>query len=129
MFRPFAITLFAVAACGLVPVAARADSASETVTAMTHANLAAAASDINGVHMHLHHALNCIVGPNGNGFDGKELNPCANAGRGAIPDTTDAAKKKSLEAAADKLRAGLAATDLKTAHQIATEAGAMLKGK
>ena len=129
MFRPFAITLFAVAACGLLSVTARADSASETVTAMTHANLAAAAADINGVHMHLHHALNCLVGPNGNGFDAKELNPCANAGRGAIPDATDAAKKKTLGAAADKLRAGIASSDLKTAQQAGTDAATMLKGK
>ena len=129
MFRPFAISLFSVATCGLLSIAAHADSASETVTAMTHANLAASAADINGVHMHQHHALNCLVGPNGNGFDGKELNPCANAGRGAIPDASDAAKKKSLEAAADKLRAGIAASDLKVAQQAATDAAAMLKAK
>lgn len=129
MFRPFAIATLAIATCSLLSVTAQADSASETVTAMTHANLAAAAADINGVHMHQHHALNCLVGPNGSGFDAKELNPCANAGRGAIPDATDAAKKKSLAAAADKLRAGIASSDLKTAQQAATDAATMLKAK
>ena len=58
------------------------------------------------VHAHLHHTLNCLVGPNGMDFDKDALNPCKNAGNGAIPDTTDAAKQKALEAAADKARAG-----------------------
>jgi hypothetical protein len=112
------------------PQTALADaSASETVTAATHADLAAQSADIKGVHTHLHHVLNCLVGPNGNGFDAKELNPCANAGNGAIPDTTDAAKQKLLNAAADKARAGIVAADLKTAQADAREASALLKRK
>jgi hypothetical protein len=105
-----------------------ADAASETVTAATHAELAAGASDLNGVHTHLHHALNCLVGPGGPGFDAKELNPCAQNGKGAIPDTSDAANKSSLEAAAEKVRAGLAASDIKAAKADASAAGSMLKG-
>src|SRR2546423_1794048 len=92
--------------------AAFADAASEVVTAATHASLAAGAADIAGVHTHLHHALNCLVGPKGDGFDAKELNPCAQGGSGAIPDTTDAARKSSLEAAAAKARSGIAANDM-----------------
>src|SRR6476646_9621049 len=78
---------------GLAATSALADASSETVTAATHAGLAAGASDLAGVHTHLHHALNCLVGPGGNGFDAKEMNPCAQSGKGAIPDTTDATKK------------------------------------
>jgi hypothetical protein len=104
-----------------------ADASSETVTAATHADLAAGASDLNGIHMHLHHALNCLVGPDGKGFDAKEMNPCAQSGKGAIPDTADAAKKASLEAAAEKVRAGLAATDAKAAKADASSVAAMLK--
>ena len=107
--------------------AAIADAASETVTAASHASLAAGAADIAGVHTHLHHALNCLVGPKGAGFSAKELNPCAQSGNGAIPDTTDAAKKSSLEAAAAKARAGIAATDYKTAQKDAADMAAMLK--
>ena len=55
------------------------------------------------------------------------MNPCAQSGKGAIPDTTDAAKKASLEAAAEKVRAGLAATDAKAAKADASAAGATLK--
>jgi hypothetical protein len=115
-------------AAGLALVTpALADAASETVTAATHAELAAGASDLNGVHTHLHHALNCLVGPSGQGFDAKELNPCAQSGKGAIPDTTEPAKKASLEAAAEKVRAGLAASDLKAAKADASAAGSMLR--
>ena len=81
------------------------------------------------MHSHLHHALNCLVGPGGNGFDTKELNPCAQSGKGAIPDTADAAKKKSLEVAADQARTGIAIADLKAAQKAASETAAMLKGK
>jgi len=116
-------------ALSTLPTSAWADANSETVTAATHAQLAAGASDINTVHSHLHHALNCLVGPGGNGFDTKELNPCAQSGKGAIPDTADAAKKKSLEVAADQARTGIAIADLKAAQKAATEMAAMLKGK
>lgn len=109
--------------------AARADAKSEIATAATHAELAASASDIAGTHTHLHHTLNCLVGPNGKGFDAKELNPCANNGSGAIPDTSDANKKKALEAAADKARAGIAAIDLKVAQKDATDVASMLRTK
>jgi hypothetical protein len=107
---------------------ALADGSSEIVTAATHTELAAGASDLNGVHTHLHHALNCLVGPGGKDFDAKELNPCAQSGKGAIPDTSDAAKKSSLEAAAEKVRAGLAASEMKAAKADASGAASMLKG-
>ncbi|HEY4124426.1 MAG TPA: hypothetical protein VGM36_07415 [Rhizomicrobium sp.] len=104
-----------------------ADAASEVVNAQTHAGLAAASTKIDGVHTHLHHTLNCLVGPVGDGFDAKQMNPCAQAGAGAIPDTTDAAKRKSLEAAAAKAREGIAATDFAAAQKDAADTSAMLK--
>ena len=107
--------------------ASAADVKGEIVTAETHAGLAAKATAIDGVHMHLHHTLNCLAGPNGAGYDAKQMNPCANSGNGAIPDTTDAAKKKSLEAAAAKAASGIAATDLAAAQKAASETEAMLK--
>jgi hypothetical protein len=131
MFKtlPICGALAVAALSSFAPSTALADAASETATAATHADLASQAADIKGVHTHLHHVLNCLVGPSGNGFDAKELNPCANAGKGAIPDTTDASKQKSLNAAADKARAGVMAADLKMAQQDASDASALLKGK
>ena len=116
-------------AAALLPLAAYADAASETVTAAQHAGYAAAAADIGGVHTHLHHTLNCLVGPAGDGFDKTNLNPCANAGKGAIPDEMDAAMKTSLESAAAKARAAIAETDYAKAKADAAEVQAMLTKK
>src|ERR1700761_67967 len=104
-----------------------ADLKGEIVNAQEHADYAAQSTDIDGVHMHLHHALNCLVGPNGAGFDAKQMNPCANSGSGIIPDSTDAAKKKSFGDAADKAKAGIAETDLTKAKKISGDLAAMLK--
>lgn len=121
-------TMLALAAgLSLIAVQASADVKSEIVNAETHAGLAAKATTIDGVHMHLHHALNCLAGPAGAGFDAKQMNPCAHSGNGAILDSTDAAKKKSLQAAADKAASGIAATDLAAAQKDASETEAMLK--
>jgi hypothetical protein len=129
MSRALSQVLLAGAYTLVFSTSVQADASSETVTAKTHAELAAGASDINGVHSHLHHALNCLVGPGGKGFDAKEMNPCAQSGKGAIPDTADASKKASREAAAEKAREGLAASDLKAARSDASATASMLKAK
>lgn len=125
-FAKHVAILVAIGALAPLPVLA-ADVGSEIVTAGTHADLASQASDLNGVQMHLHHALNCLVGPKGQGFDAKQMNPCANSGDGAIPDTSDPTKKLALQAAAAKVSAGLAAADITTAKADATAAANMLK--
>jgi hypothetical protein len=104
-----------------------ADVNSEITTAATHAGLAAQGTDVATVHTHLHHTVNCLVGPGGTGFDAKELNPCANNGSGAIPDSTNASTKQALQAALARANSGLDATDLATARQDATATEAMLK--
>jgi len=93
------LPLFAFAVL-LVPGAALADGHSEIVLAEQHAGLAAGSGDIAMVHAHLHHTLNCLVGPGGAGFDANQMNPCANAGHGAIPDN-GVLKSLPLKAAAD----------------------------
>lgn len=108
-----------------LPVLA-ADVAGEISTAATHSDLAAKATVIGTVQMHLHHTLNCLVGPGGDGFDAKQINPCAGSGSGAIPDMADAAKKKALAGAAATVRTGLATTDLATAQKAANDATAQL---
>jgi hypothetical protein len=110
-----------------LPIAARAaDVGAEIANARMHAGLAAQASSVAMVQTHLHHAINCLVGPGGAGFDAKQLNPCQSDGNGAIPDETDAAKKKALQAAADEATAGLGATDLATAQKDASSVASML---
>ena len=128
MLRPIGFTAVVLAGALAWAPPLLADAASETVTASTHADLAATASDLKGVHTHLHHTLNCLVGPGGFGFDARQLNPCAQSGNGAIPDTTDAAKKPVLQSAANKAREGISSSDKWTAQAAATAAASMLKG-
>jgi hypothetical protein len=109
-----------------VPVLA-ADATGEIATAQTHADLAGTATDPAYTYMHMHHTLNCLVGPGGNGFDAKMLNPCANAGNGAIPDTADPAKKAKLEALAQLSRDAIAAKDPAMAKKDAAAIAAQLK--
>jgi hypothetical protein len=118
------VTLVALAGAPLLfaATAFAADLGSEINNAQTHAGLAAAAADINGVHTHMHHALNCLVGPQGDGFDAKAMNPCAQSGGGAIPDEADQMKKTKLMAAKADLTKGLAENDIAAAKADATAA-------
>jgi hypothetical protein len=122
--RPFAAALLLPAA--ILFCAQAADLGAEIVSARAHAALAAKASDLAGLHMHLQHAINCLVGPGGDGFNAKTADPCAKNGAGAIPDAADPTRKNLLEAAAERARAGVAATDIDTARSDATDTVALL---
>jgi hypothetical protein len=111
-----------------LPTAAFADAAQEINTAATHAGLAAKAPAVDGIHMHMQHALNCLVGPKGDGFNAGPGNPCASQGNGAIPDSADAAQKAKLTAAVATLKAGLASADQATAAKDATDAATAIGG-
>lgn len=109
------------------PLAANAaDAAQEITTAATHAGFAAKSTTIDMVHAHMHHALNCLVGAGGNGYDKTALDPCKNQGNGAIPDETDAAKKTSLESIASSLRSGVMDNNVTSAQKTAADAEASL---
>ena len=108
------------------PAAAQTDSTKEVSTAAYHAGLAAKATDMKGVQMHLHHVVNCLVGPKDSNFDQSAGNPCNGQGNGAIPDTTDAAKKKPLEDALKQAQDGLKLTDIAAAQKQATTAQSTL---
>lgn len=110
----------------LLSPALAADSAQQVETAAQHAGFASEAGDINGVHMHLHHTLNCLVGPEGEGFDADEMNPCQDMGKGAITDTADDDKKQELQDVAGKVRAGLDNDDVDAAKKTATDVKDML---
>jgi len=106
--------------------AATADVNQEIVTAAKHAQLAGNSENIDAVHVHLHHALNCIEGPKGANFDPKQMNPCKGMGDGAIPDSTDMKVKAELEAAAKEAQAGVAEADLAKAQRHARDTEVML---
>lgn len=111
----------------LVSGAAFADGPQQIGTAYKHAGFAAAAGDLKGVQTHMYHVMNCLVGPSGQGFNAAAGNPCNGQGQGAIPETADAATKMKLEAALQKTRTAVGASDLGAAKQGAAEVAAMLK--
>jgi hypothetical protein len=123
------VTLFTLAAAPVLfaATAFAADLGSEINNAAQHAGLAAQAANINGVHQHMHHALNCLVGPQGDGFDAKEMNPCAQSGNGAIPDETNQMNKTKLMTARDNLSKGIALTDISAAKADASAAQAAIE--
>src|SRR5271157_1645163 len=65
-------SLFAI---GVRPASA-ADVNKEVNTAALHAGYAASSKDMKATQMHLHHVVNCLVGPQGEGFDASFGNPC-----------------------------------------------------
>jgi len=77
---------------------------------------------IEDIHQRMQGAINCLVGPKGEGFDPSAPNPCAASGNGLIPDTADADKKARYLEVITKLKSGLAATERTAAMQIALEA-------
>ncbi|MDE2463588.1 MAG: hypothetical protein KGO02_07740 [Alphaproteobacteria bacterium] len=117
-----------VAAVSALPAAAAGNVATEIHTAALHAGFSAKSSTIKMVHAHMHHALNCLVGPKGMGFDSSALDPCKNQGNGAIVDATSAATKQKLEKVAQMLRMGLTDNTLATAKATAAKAEAELSG-
>lgn len=119
------------AACAaVIATPVLADTAAEISKAQMHAGLAAKATDVKMVQMHLHHAVNCLVGPSGQGFDATNANPCGKDGNGAIADATDAGQKAKLQAAVTNANAGLTATDLASAQKAAqTTADAIAAAK
>jgi len=123
----FAIVALTTSAMLIASPVLAADAGAEITSAAMHAGLAAQATDIATVHTHLHHTVNCLVGPGGTGFDAKELNPCANTGNGAIPDSSNPQTKQDLQAALAKANSGLAASDLSAAQKDASDTEAMLK--
>ena len=118
----------AVAACAAIaaPVLA-ADAKGEITIAAQHASLAAQASDLAGVKMHLHHTLNCLEGPKGADFSKTDMNPCAQAGNGAIPDSTNPTTTATLQTAVSQAVSGLKASDLKAAQGDASATAATLQ--
>jgi hypothetical protein len=116
----------------LLPVAfvsgvALADGPQQVGTASKHAGFAAAATDMKDVQKHMHHVLNCLVGPNGKGFDESFGNPCNGQGQGAIPETADAATKTKLESALTTTRQAVATSDMAAAKKGASDVAGMLK--
>jgi hypothetical protein len=94
----------------------------EVATALQHAGMSAGSSKLEDVHMHLHHVINCLVGPSGDGYDSTAENPCKGQGTGAINDVDNKSKqRKKLDEAVKDANKGLKDNDLKKAQKEAKE--------
>ena len=109
------------------PIAAYADAKSEIATAAQHAGLAAAAPNLAQIHTHLHHAMNCLVGPRDADFDKNNMNPCAQQGNGAFPDETNPDIKVKLQNAMSAAADGIASNDEATAKKNAATTQSLLE--
>ncbi len=58
----------------------------ELKTAITHAGFAQKYDTMKEVTLHLHHVVNCLVGPNDKLFDAGAGNPCQGQGNGILSD-------------------------------------------
>jgi hypothetical protein len=127
-----------IAAVSLVPVLFAANSVyantnarKEISTAIVHAGYAEKMTDVNKVHLHLHHVINCLVGTHGAGFDTKAGDPCLGMGNGAIHDYTykvaDKVQRDMLQQALEDAHYGLMTNRLKIAHNAADLAEKNLK--
>lgn len=98
----------------------------EIATAGIHADIATRIDDIQGVHLHLHHVVNCLVGPRGAGWnaaaEARSGNHCNDLGNGAIADSrNDPAVHRAAEAALADAQAGIRAHDIAAAHRDARD--------
>ncbi len=62
-------------------------------TAITHAGFAEKYDTMKEVTLHLHHVINCLVGPKDKMFDTSAGNPCQGQGNGIIADVSSGAHK------------------------------------
>lgn len=112
----------------LIPSVAFAGNLSkEVATATQHAGYAVSSNSIKGVHEHLHHALNCLEGPHGEGFSAHYSDPCKGMGNGAILGAHDKTQRQVLMAAASKAKEGIQTDSFSMARTDASEVQSILK--
>ncbi|HJP97114.1 MAG TPA: hypothetical protein VJ862_01005 [Rhodanobacteraceae bacterium] len=127
--KMIAIGLAGAMALGIAFTAsAEGNATTEVGTAQAHAMMAQSANTVAMAHTHLHHVINCLVGPNGQGYDAKAGTPCKGQGNGAIPDSMgNSALHANLQGALADAQAGLRADSLATVHSDAGKAATALQ--
>jgi hypothetical protein len=99
-------------------------------TATAHAALALGAADLKMTQVHLHHVINCLVGPAGEGYDATQDNPCKGMGQGAMVDAKgDSTRESQLQAAVTEAMHGLKAATVSEAHADAQKVLSTLQAK
>lgn len=111
-FTPAAMVLVAGVALAAVPAGM---AQKELANAKMHATVASQIDSLAGIHLHLHHVINCLVGPHGAGYSAKaetlSTYHCNDLGAGAIADSAGNQKAQRLEESAlREAEAGVHAT-------------------
>jgi hypothetical protein len=108
---------------------AEGNAAQEAVaTAHAHALMAAGADSLEMTQAHLQHVINCLVGPDGEGFDAEAANPCESMGAGALPDSAGSeAERGQLKEALAAAQSGVKADSQESAQKAANSAAELLK--
>ena len=101
------------------------DVAKELGAASTHAQLSESSQSVEVATMHLHHVINCLVGPHGRDFNAAAGNPCKGMGEGAEKDAqaNRAMMTHWLDQVSHALvsaRRGVAAKNLADVHKAAS---------
>lgn len=129
---------YAVVAIGLALGIATAFAAAPTAAttaregianAKVHAGVAAKIDTLDGVHLHLQHAINCLEGPHGAQYSAKaealSAYHCDGVTVGAVADPKAGAQVQKLaRKAVAEAAAGIAATEVAAAH---ADAAAVVK--
>lgn len=129
MNRWLVIGTGAALAAGIAAGAFAAGTAgTEVGTAHAHALMAEHAQTVAEAHTHLHHVINCLVGPGGADFDAAAGDPCKGQGNGALTDSVSAAAHGKLEHALATAKTGLKADTLAGVHKDAAALAKTLQG-
>lgn len=108
-------------ATGIALAAGPSMAQKEIATAKIHATVASKINALTGVHLHLHHVVNCLVGPHGAGYSAKaealSAYHCNDLGNGAIADSrADPQVHRLAETALREAQAGIHSKTMATAH-------------
>ena len=103
-----------------------ANGQKEVGTAIEHAHYASQSDQVDTVHLHLHHVINCMVGMNGKGFDAKAGDPCKGQGAGAVNDLETSPAKHDAEQALALARVGVKVDQYDAARSVAMAVHSLL---
>ncbi len=117
----------ALAASFSFAASAQSQVTQQVSTAHAHALMAQSATTVPAAHTHLQHVINCLVGPDGSGFDAAAGTPCKGQGNGALKDSAgNSGLQAKLKTALADAQSGLASDSLDTVQQDAAKAAGAL---
>jgi len=123
MIRQSILAAVSAAALAATPAFAAVSAGKEIGTAIEHSGFASKVKSTEQVHLHLHHVVNCLVGPHGKGFYAAAGDPCKGMGNGALNDLSgQAAVRSELEKALHEADSGLRENSFEAAHATALQA-------